>query len=99
VVKDDIKKVIRLKILTLVLTLVLTWAAMNPAPGPVIRKRQEDEPPDEKRSEARQQVRAGLSAIGLSENFRLGEQEADEFDWPEYIDDSDDYWPDLIGDD
>jgi hypothetical protein len=88
---------LRLRLLAFVLAAALTWYSINPAPGPIIRRRpSEEEPPDEKRRELEPQPHRASHAHYspgamhdkevLSASIISGDDEADDFDWPEYID-------------
>lgn len=89
------RQTLRLQLLALVLTLALGWYSVNPAPGPVRRREREGERPDE----GERRVRAGAVGRPVDERFRparlpVGDaprqpsraDEADELDWPEFID-------------
>ena len=90
----------KLRLLAFVLAAALTWYSINPAPGPIKRRTPEEEPPDEKRRELKPQAHAASlsSSVNASINNTTPNQEilsasiisddneADDFDWPEYID-------------
>jgi hypothetical protein len=86
------KQGLKLRLLAFVLTFALVWYSINPAPTPVIRKKREAEPPDEKRRNAvPKSMLETLSAVfkptgEAAEPLQtLGEDE-DDFEWPEFID-------------
>lgn len=85
------KQTMKLRLLALVLALALIWYSLNPAPATVIRRKREDEPPDEKK----RNVEALNMPATLPAAFRLSalmvevlpssDQEMDDFEWPEFI--------------
>ncbi len=92
--KERQKRTIRLRLLALALALLLTWYALNPAPGPVRRRRQpkEEQPPEgEKRAASPIATRAsflsakpGSHTTGVTETA-VAEEDVEELDWPEYV--------------
>ena len=92
---EEIKQVLRLRLLALVLALALTWYAVNPAPSPVRPGGRRDEGrPEGERREATPRVDGG-AASGVAGKVRSGARpestghedlSADELDWPECID-------------
>ena len=87
--RERSKPTIKLRLLAFVLALALVWYSLNPAPRPVARRKQEAEPPDEKkRSVEPESMPATLSAFrprGASALPSPSEDE-DDFEWPEFID-------------
>jgi hypothetical protein len=83
------KQTLKLQLLALVLALAILWYSLNPAPRPVIRKKREVEPPDEKKRKVEpRSMSATLPivlklAVEMAEPFPLPD---DEFEWPEFID-------------
>jgi len=86
---------LRLQLLALVLALALGWYSINPAPGPVRAREREAEPPNE----GERRVAAGAAGRPVDEMLRpaglkVGDapppqaraREAQELDWPEFID-------------
>jgi hypothetical protein len=88
----QIKQTFKLRLLALVLALALIWYSLNPAPEPVIRKKREAEPPDEKKRnvELRSMPVTLLFVFRptgeVVEHFPLSDEDEDDFEWPEYID-------------
>ena len=84
------KQTLKLHLLALVLALALLWYSLNPALGTVIYKKQEPELPDEKKRNAEpQRTPIALGPLGMvTEPLLLGtgEDDEDEFEWPEFID-------------
>jgi hypothetical protein len=84
------KRTLRLRLLAFVLALALTWYSLNPVPGPHSRRKQEDEPPDEKK----RRLEPHSLAVTLSAALRSDEvtvehlqlSDEDDFEWPEFID-------------
>ncbi len=86
------KQTLKLRLLAFVLALALIWYSLNPAPRTVIRKKQEEEPPDEKRQNLEPQAVPATLPVTFK---RLGEsaettpafdEDEDDFEWPEFID-------------
>ena len=90
--REQTKQTLKLRLLAFVLALALIWYSLNPAPRPVIRKKREAEPPDEKKRNVEPQ---GMPAT-LPMAFRLMgaevellpscDKDEDDFEWPEFID-------------
>jgi hypothetical protein len=84
------KQTFKLRLLALVLALALVWYSLNPAPRPIIRKKREAEPPDEKKRNTEPRSMPAtlpivLKLLGeMAEPFSLPDD--DEFEWPEYLD-------------
>ncbi len=84
------KQTFKLRLLAFVLALAILWYSLNPAPRPVLRKKREAEPPDEKkRTIEPRSMSATLPIVfkpkeKMAEPFRLPDD--DEFEWPEFID-------------
>ena len=86
------KHTLKLRLLAFVLALAIMWYSLNPAPGPIIRQKREDESPDEKNRNA--EPKWMLATLPLA--FRqLGDradpmpppdEDEDDFEWPEFID-------------
>jgi hypothetical protein len=84
------KQTFKLRLLALVLALALVWYSLNPVPRPIIRRKRDDEPPDEKKRNLEPQSMPVILPIA----FRpLGEvvkpsppPDEDDFEWPEFID-------------
>ena len=54
--EDRLKQAFKLRLLALVLALALTWYAVNPAPGPVRRRKREGDQPEAKKRDALHQA-------------------------------------------
>lgn len=86
------RQIIKLWLLALVLTLALLWYSLNPVPATAIRRKTEDEPPDEKTRHVEPlNMRVTLPAVflpsgGGGEVLPSSKVEMDDFDWPEFID-------------
>lgn len=74
------KHIFKLRLLALVLALALLWYSLNPTPAPVIRRKREDELPDEKKRKAQPQ------SMMATEPWLLLDDGEDDFEWPEFID-------------
>lgn len=85
------KQTFKLHLLAFVLALAILWYSLNPAPGPVLRKKREAEPPDEKKRTIEPRSMPVTLPIGfkptveMAQPFPLPDDE-DEFEWPEFID-------------
>jgi hypothetical protein len=84
------KQTFKLRLLALVLALALIWYSLNPAPRPIIFKKREAEPPDEKKRNL--EPRNVPATLPLAFR-RIGEMAEhlpssgeDDFEWPEFID-------------
>jgi hypothetical protein len=86
------KQTLKLHLLAFVLALALVWYSLNPVPRPVIRKKREAEPPDERKRTTEPRSMPATSPIVLkptgemAEPFPLPDEDEDEFEWPEFID-------------
>ncbi|HYG79957.1 MAG TPA: hypothetical protein VD861_06195 [Pyrinomonadaceae bacterium] len=85
------KQTFRLRLLAFVLAVLLVWYSFNPAPRPVTRRRQEPEPPDEKKRTVEprsvpQTLPAAFRPTGLPAQPLPSKDEDDDFEWPEFID-------------
>jgi hypothetical protein len=84
------KQTLRLRLLAFVLALALTWYSLNPVPGPLVHRKQEDVPPDEKKRQLEPRSLAATLSAALrpdgvtAEHLQLSDE--DDFDWPEFID-------------
>jgi hypothetical protein len=85
------KQTIKLRLLALVLALALVWYSLNPVPKPIIRKKRETEPPDEKRRNAELQSMPVTLPVAvtqireIAEPLSFLEENEDNFEWPEFI--------------
>jgi hypothetical protein len=85
------KQTFKLRLLAFVLDLAILWYSLNPAPRPVLRKKREAEPPDEKKRTIEPRSMPATLPIMLkpmgemAEDFSLPDDD-DEFEWPEFID-------------
>lgn len=90
--RERTQQTFKLRLLAFVLALALVWYSFNPTPRPVIRKKREAEPPDEKK----RNVEPRSMAAALPVAFRptggaIGpsltpDKDEDDFEWPEFID-------------
>jgi hypothetical protein len=83
------KQTFKLRLLALVLALALVWYSLDPAPRPVIRKKREAEPPDEKKRRVEPRSMPSTLPVGLKPTGEMAEPfplpDEDEFEWPEFI--------------
>lgn len=84
------KHTFKLRLLTFVLALALLWNSLNPAPRNVIRRKREEELPDEKKRNLEPQsipasLRVAFRLMGETAKISPGFDE-DDFEWPEFID-------------
>ncbi|PYS89371.1 MAG: hypothetical protein DMF64_17960 [Acidobacteria bacterium] len=90
--RERTKQTFNLQLLALVLALALIWYSLNPAPRPVIRKKREAEPPDEKKRNVAPQSMPATFLItfrptgGAAELLPSPDEDKDDLDWPEFID-------------
>ena len=85
--RERTKQTLKLRLLAFVLALALVWYGLNPAPRPVIRKKREAEPPDEKK----RKVESLSMPATLPVAFRPAAgppplADDDDFEWPEFVD-------------
>ncbi|HKC63621.1 MAG TPA: hypothetical protein VKB86_08280 [Pyrinomonadaceae bacterium] len=86
------KQTLKLWLLALVLALAIVWYSLNPTPRVVIRKKREEELPDEKRQNLEPQVLPTTPPIAFGQLERSIEtllppdEGEDDFEWPEFID-------------
>jgi hypothetical protein len=90
--RERTKQTFKLRLLALVLALALVWYSFNPAPRPVVRKKLEEEPPDERKRNVRpRSMPATLPAaftqlVEAAASSPPHDEEEDDFEWPEFID-------------
>jgi hypothetical protein len=90
--KERTKQIFKLRLLALVLALALVWYSLNPVPRPVIRRKRDDELPDEKKRNVEpQSMPATLPVVFRSlgeveEALLPHDEDVSDFQWPEFID-------------
>ena len=91
--RERTKQTFKLRLLAFVLALALVWYSLNPAPRPVIRKKREAEPPDEKKRNLEPRAMpttlpasAFRPTRGAVEPLPSPDIDGDDFEWPEFID-------------
>jgi hypothetical protein len=90
--RERTKQTLKLRLLAFVLALALVWYSVNPALRPLIRRKQEDEPPDEKKRNVEPQsmpatLPVAFRPVGeMAEPLPSSDEEEDDFEWPEFID-------------
>jgi hypothetical protein len=88
--RERSKQTFKLRLLAFVLALLLVWCSLNPAPGYVVRRKQEPEPPDgKKRAVEPRSAPATLPAAFRPQGASpepLPPADEDDFEWPEFID-------------
>jgi hypothetical protein len=88
------KQTLKLRLLALVLALALAWYSGNPVPRPIIRRKGDDEPHEEKKRSLgpRSSLGTVLAAFGttgeMAEPLPSSDEDEDEddFQWPDFID-------------
>jgi hypothetical protein len=86
------KQTLKLRLLALVLALALIWYGLNPAPSFLIRRKRDDEPPDEKKQKVEPQSMPAILPTAfrqvreISEPLPSLDEGEDDFEWPEFID-------------
>lgn len=91
-IRERNKQTIKLRLLALVLALALVWYGLNPMPRPVIRKKREAEPPDEKKRNVEPRGMPATLPLafrptgGAIEPLPTPDKDEDDFEWPEVID-------------
>ena len=89
--RSQTKQTFKLHMLAFVLTLAIAWYTLNPTTAPVIRRKRDEELPDEKKRKAQPQIER---AARLSAAFDFLREEGaasrltdeDNFEWPDLID-------------
>jgi len=90
--RGQTKQTLKLRLLALVLALALVWYSLNPAPRPIIRKKREAEPPDEKKRNVEPRSMPATLPIVFKPTGETIEplltpgKDEDDFEWPEFID-------------
>ncbi|HWT03728.1 MAG TPA: hypothetical protein VN256_25995 [Pyrinomonadaceae bacterium] len=90
--RERTKQTLKLRLLALVLALALVWYSLNPAPRPIIRKKREAEPPDEKKRNVEPRSMPATLPLafrptgGAIEPSPAPDEDEDDFEWPEFID-------------
>ena len=87
--RERTKQTFKLRLLAFVLALALVWYSLNPAPRSVVRRKREEELPDEKKRNV--EPRAMMTTLPFSLRPVLGspppaDDDGDDFEWPEFID-------------
>ena len=86
------KQTLKLRLLALVLVLALIWYSLNPAPAPVIRRKRDNELPDEKKREVEPQSMPVILPVAFRPIREMAapllspDEDEDDFEWPEFID-------------
>jgi hypothetical protein len=85
------KQPIKLRLLAVVLALALIWYSLNPVPTPIIHRKRDDVPPDEKKRSVEPQrlpmtLPVAFKSIGeIAEPLPFHDEDEDDFEWPEFI--------------
>jgi hypothetical protein len=85
------KQTLKLRLLAFVLALAILWYSLNPVPTPIIQRKREDEPPDEKKRSVEPQrlpmtLPVAFKSIGeIAEPLPFPDEDEDDFEWPEFI--------------
>lgn len=86
------KQSLKLHLLALVLALALVWYSLNPVLTTIIRRKQEPEPPDEKKRNVEPHHMPGTLSVGFrpirarADRLSAPDEDEDDFEWPEFID-------------
>jgi hypothetical protein len=90
--REQTTQTLRLRLLALVLALAIVWYSLNPVPTSIIRRKRDDELPDEKKRSIEPQDMpetlpvAFKRSMEMIEPFLTTEEDDDDFEWPEFID-------------
>ncbi|MDT5063180.1 MAG: hypothetical protein QOH63_3639 [Acidobacteriota bacterium] len=90
--KERTKQTIKLRLLALVLALALVWYSLNPVPTPIVRRKRDDELPDEKKRNVEPQSMPAtlpvvFRSLGEVEEVLLPhDEDVSDFQWLEFID-------------
>jgi hypothetical protein len=86
------KQTFKLRVLAFVLALALLWYSLNPAPAPLVRRKRDDELPDEKKRHVEPRSMQATLPLAITP-WREAAKPApspnideDDFEWPEFID-------------
>lgn len=86
------KQTLKIRLLAFVLARAIIWYSLNPAPRPIIRKKREAEPPEEKKRNVKPRSLPITFPIafrpmgGIAEPLPSTYKDEDDFEWPEFID-------------
>jgi hypothetical protein len=90
--REQTKQTLKLRLLAIVLALALIWYSLNPAPTPLLRRKRDDEPPDEKKRKVEPRSMPVTSPVAfrpireMTESMPSLDEDEDDFEWPEFID-------------
>jgi hypothetical protein len=85
------KKSFKIWLLALVLTLALVWYSLNPLPTPIIRRKRDDELPDEKKRNLEPHSMPSALPFAFRSTGKIAvsslssDENEDDFVWPEFI--------------
>jgi hypothetical protein len=90
--REQTKQTLKLRLLALILAVALIWYSLNPVPGHIIRRKQEDELPDDKKRKVEPQAMPATLTLAfrpfgeIAESLPSANEDEDDFEWPEFID-------------
>lgn len=91
-IRERTKQTFKLRLLAFVLALAIVWYSLNPVPAPIIRRKRNDDLPDEKKRNLDPQNMPAIVPVafrptgGTAELLPSTYKDEDDFEWPEFID-------------
>jgi hypothetical protein len=88
----QIKQTLKLRLLALILAVALVWYSLNPVPGHIIGRKQDDELPDEKKRNVEPHPMPAALPVAfrpfreIARALPSSNEDEDGFEWPEFID-------------
>jgi hypothetical protein len=86
------KQSFKIRLLALVLVLALVWYSLNPLPTPIIRRKRDDELPDEKKRHLDPHSMPSSLPFAFGSTGKIAasslssDENEDDFVWPDFID-------------
>lgn len=86
------KQTLKLRLLAFVLALAIVWYSLNPVPTPIIRRKRDDELPDETKRNIEPHRMPAILPVAFRPIMEMAEpssspdEDEDDFEWPEFID-------------
>ena len=90
--REQTKRTLKLRLLAFILAVALVWYSLNPVPGHIIRRKQDDELPDEKKRNVEPHTMPATLTLAFGPFGETAEaspspkEDEDDFEWPEFID-------------
>lgn len=91
-IRERTKQTFKLRLLAFVLALAIVWYSLNPVPAPILRRKRNDDLPDEKKRNLEPQSMPATVPLvfrptgGTAKTLPSTYKDQDDFEWPEFID-------------